>query len=326
MNRTIKIEDMRFFARVAEAGSFTAAARLLGVPKQTLSRRVAELEQDLGVQLLHRTTRRLHLTEVGAAYAERCAVIARLADEANQAVTDAQQVPRGVLRVTADPVLGEAFVTGLVVEYAGRWPEVHVDVTLTRRRIDLAEEGFDIAFRIGRVEDPALTATRLGPARVRYCASPAYLARRGTPARPEDLREHECILVVPDGAPASAPVRWPFRGRRGSTLVPVSGRLRCNSFAMAHAAALGGLGIAIFPEFACADDLRRKRLVSVLDDQVEDVGAVWLVHPTTRYLTARVRSFVELALERLAPTPPWVASDGETAAPDHPAPRARQGG
>jgi DNA-binding transcriptional LysR family regulator len=314
MNRTIKLEDMRLFARVAEARSFTAAARLMGMPKQTLSRRIAELEQALDVQLLHRTTRRLHLTEVGAAYAERCAEIVRLADEANRAVIDEQQVPRGVLRITADPVFGEAFVTGLVVEYASRWPEVHVEVALTRRRVDLAEEGFDLAFRVGRVEDPALTATSLGPARIRYCASPAYVAGHGAPESPDDLQRHQCILVVSDGMP----VRWPFHGPRGDVLVPVSGRLRFTSSAMAHAAALHGLGIALFPEFACAEDLRHERLVSVLDDWVMEVGAVWLVHPTARHLTARVRTFVDLALERLARQPPWVVTS--------PAGKAREAG
>lgn len=312
----MKLEDMRLFARVAEARSFTAAARLLGVPKQTLSRRIAALEQALDVQLLHRTTRRLHLTEVGAAYAERCAEIVRLAEDANRAVTEAQEEPRGVLRVTADPVFGEAFLAGLVVEYASRWPEVHVDVMLTRRRVDLAEEGFDVAFRVGRVDDPALTATNLGPARVRYCASPAYLARRGTPASPGDLRSHDCILVVSDGAP----MRWPFRGPRGHELVPVAGRLRFNSFAMAHAAASSGLGIGIFPEFACAEDIRRRRLVAVLDDWVIDAGAVWLVHPTARFLTARVRAFVELVLARFLPRPPWAIHE----APRRPGRRHRR--
>jgi DNA-binding transcriptional LysR family regulator len=296
------LDDMRLFSKVAEARSFTAAARLLGMPKQTLSRRVAELEQELGVQLLLRTTRRLHLTDVGAAYAVRCGEIVRLAEEANHAVTDTRQVPKGVLRVTADPVFGEAFVTGLVVEYASRWPEVQVEAVLTRRHVNLLEEGFDVAFRIGKVDDPALTATRLGPARVRYCASPAYLKRRGAPSSPEELHQHECILVVSEGAP----MRWPFRGPKGDMLVPVSGRLRFNSFAMAHAAALQGLGIAIFPEFACADDIQRGRLVPVLEDAGVEVGAVWLVHPTHRYLTARVRTFIELALQRLAHEQPWV--------------------
>lgn len=304
----MKLEDMRLFAKVAEARSFTAAARSLGMPKQTLSRRVAELEEALDVQLLHRTTRRLHLTEVGAAYAERCAEIVRLAEEANHAVTEARQVPRGVLRVTADPVFGEAFLPGLLIEYARRWPEVQVEVVLTRRRVDLVEEGFDVAFRIGRVDEPALTARNLGPARVRYCASPAYVARKGAPASPEALAEHECILVVPEGVP----VRWPFRGRKGDELVPVSGRLRFNSFALAHAAALAGLGIAIFPEFTCAEDLRRKRLVPVLEDWVVDAGAVWLVHPTARVLTARVQAFIELALEWLARKQPWVVHGPST--------------
>jgi DNA-binding transcriptional LysR family regulator len=266
------------------------------------------------VQLLLRTTRRLHLTDVGAAYAARCGEIVRLAEEANHAVTDTRQVPKGVLRVTADPVFGEAFVTGLVVEYASRWPEVQVEAVLTRRHVNLLEEGFDVAFRIGRVEDPALTATRLGPARVRYCASPAYLERRGVPSSPEELHQHECILVVSEGAP----MRWPFRGPKGDMLVPVTGRLRFNSFAMAHAAALNGLGIAIFPEFACAEDIQRGRLVPVLEDSGVEVGAVWLVHPTHRYLTARVRTFIELALQRLAHEPPWVVPEPSRAAAVNP--------
>ncbi|MBN1207261.1 MAG: LysR family transcriptional regulator [Myxococcaceae bacterium] len=313
----MNLEDMRLFARVVEVGSFTAAARLLGMPKQTVSRRIAELEQRLGVQLLHRTTRRLHPTAAGAAYAERCAELVRLAEEANRAVTDAQQIPRGVLRVTADPVFGEAFLSGLVVEYASRWPEVHVEVVLTGRRVDLVEEGFDLAFRVGRVEEPTLTATRLGPARIRYCASSEYLARRGVPTRPEELLGHECILIAAEGAP----VRWPFRGGTGDMMLPVSGRLRFNSFVMAHAAALNGLGIALFPEFACVEDFQRKRLVPVLEDWVaEDVGAVWLVHPAHRYLAARVRTFIDLALARLAHAPPWVVSGSEGA----PAPGARR--
>ncbi len=292
----MRLDDMRLFAKVAQARSFTTAARQLGIPKQTLSRRIAELEHALDVQLLLRTTRRLHLTDAGAAYAERCAEIVRLADEAHRDLTDSRTTPRGKLRITADPLFGDAFLPELVAEYAARWPDVHVDVVFTRRKVDLVEEGFDIAFRIGDIDDPAMQATRLGPARVRYCASPAYVRRRGAPATPEDLRDHECILVVGE----SSATRWPFRGKKGLALVPVAGRLQSNSFALAHTATLAGLGIAIFPEFACADDLRRRRLVTVLDDWRVDVGAVWLVHPRARFLVARVRTFVELASQRLA--------------------------
>lgn len=300
------LEDMRLFARVAEARSFTGAARLLGIPKQTLSRRIAALEGALGARLLHRTTRRLNLTEIGAAYAGRCAELVRLAEDANRTVTDARQVPQGTLRVTADPVFGEAFVTGLLVEYAQKWPDVHVEVVLTRRRVDLIEEGFDVAFRVGHLDaSSSLTATNLGPARVRYCASPGYLKRRGAPRSPEDLSSHDCILVASEGVAA----RWPFRDKRkkkGEAMVPVSGRLRLSSFGMAHAAALAGLGIAIFPEFTCAADIARRRLVPVLEDWVVEVGAIWLIHPATRYLAPRVRTFVDLARARFARAP-WAA-------------------
>jgi DNA-binding transcriptional LysR family regulator len=294
MSETIRIDDMRLFAKVAEAKGFTAAARALGMPKQTVSRRIAELERSLGVRLLHRTTRRMQLTRAGAAYAERCAEIVRIAEDANRAAVDDRDVPRGTLRITADPVFGEAYLTDLVVAYAKAWPEVRMDVVLTRRRVDLLEEGFDVAFRIGEVDDATLSGFALGPARVRYCASPAYLASRGTPQTPDDLARHDCLVVASDGTHP----RWPFRGATGVRAVPVAGRLVVTSFAMAHAAALAGLGIAIFPEFAAAADVRRGRLRAVLDAWVVEVGKIWVLHAARRSLPARVRTFVELARAR----------------------------
>jgi DNA-binding transcriptional LysR family regulator len=303
---TIRIEDMRLFAAVAEAESITAAASRLRVPKQTLSRRVAELERALGVQLLHRTTRRLRLSDIGAAYAERCAAIVRIADDANREVFDAHAVPQGTLRVTADPVFGEAFLSDLLIEYSRAWPEVRIEVALTRRRVDLVEEGFDVAFRIGDVDDAALAGFKLGAATVRYCASPRYLAERGVPKVPRDLGRHDCLVVASEGAL----VRWPFRGGKGRTSVAVAGRWAVTSFAMARAAALAGLGIAIFPAFACADEIESGRLVSVLDDWVVGVGSVWLLHAAHRILSARVRAFADLARQRLARNPPWVVEPG----------------
>src|SRR5262249_2564474 len=154
------------------------------------------------------------------AYADRCAEIVRLAGDANRSVSDVNDVPHGTLRVTADPVFGDAFVTGLVNDYAKRWPEVRVDVVLTRRRIELVEERFDVAFRIGQSDDAALRGIALGAARIRYCASPAYIARRGVPAKMEELAKHDCIVVSDRG-----PARWPVPGERAPKLVPVSARL-----------------------------------------------------------------------------------------------------
>ncbi len=301
MNGTIDMGDMGLFARVAEAKSFTAAAQALGIPKQTLSRRIAALERALGVRLMHRTTRRLHLTDAGAAYAEGCAELVRVAAAANRAVTDAHEAPAGTLRVTADPVLGEAFLAELLVDYARRHPAVRLHVLLTRRRVDLVAEGFDVAFRVGPLDDPA-AGVELGPARIRYCASPQYVARRGAPTGPEQLAEHDCLVVA---SPGEA-VRWPLPGERRPRLVPVVGKHVLSSFALARSAALAGLGIAIFPEFACVDDVRRGRLVPVLGPDPVDVGAVCLVHAGGRRVPARVRAFTELARERFARQPPWV--------------------
>lgn len=301
MNETIRLDDMKLFASVVEAGSITAAARRLGIPKQSVSRRVASLERALGTRLLHRTTRRQNVTEAGAAYARRCADITRLAEEANRDVADAASEPRGTLRITADPTFGDAFVTDVVIAYARRWPAVRIDVQLTRRRVDLVGEGFDVAFRVGLVDEADLTGVALGPADVRYCASPTYVARRGAPAAPRDLARHECIVVGHDDEVA----RWPFRGPRkiGVQGVPITGALRTTSFAMSLALARAGLGIAIAPEFACQADLEAGQLVSVLEAHRVRVGSVWLLHPTRPFLTPRVRAFIALAREHFAAVP-----------------------
>ena len=297
----IRLDDMRMFAALAAATSFTAAANVLDMPKQTLSRRIAELEEALGWELVIRTTRRLRLTPAGARYAARCAEVVRIAEDANRALLDERDVPRGTLRVTADPLLGESFLPPVLKAFASQWPAVTLEVLLTQRRVDLIEEGFDIAFRIGHVDDPALTAVALGPARVRFCASPSYVRRRGHPKTPSDLASHDCIAVRADLAATS----WPFRDERGGVqAVLVQGRIRCNSHALAHAAAVDGLGIAIFPEFACAADLRRKRLVPVLDDWRVEVGKVWLVHPAQRFANVAIQRFMALALEHLE-SAPW---------------------
>src|SRR5215831_10655728 len=282
----IRLDDMRLFAAVAKAKSFTAAARELGMPKQTLSRRIAELEEMLGVPLVLRTTRRMQLTAAGERYAMRCAEVVRIAEDANRALGTERDQPRGPLRITADPLLGEAFLPATLHKFATRWPAVTLEVLLTQRRVDLIEEGIDVAFRIGHVDDGALKGRALGPARVRFCASPAYLRRRGRPETPRDLRDHDCISVRSDlGSTA-----WPFRGERGGTQsVTVEGRYRCNSHVLAYQAVLGGLGIGVFPEFACAPDIRRRRLSAVLDDWRVDVGQVWLVYPAQRFANITVQ-------------------------------------
>lgn len=291
----MNLHDMRLYAAVVDAGSFTGASRALGIPKQTLSRRIAALERALGVRLLHRTTRRLRPTDVGAAYAARCDALVRLADEANAEVVGARTVPSGVLKASADAFFAETFLGPLLASFLEAYPEVDLDLRLTSRRVDLIEEGLDCAFRIGVLDDrPDLYASRLADADIRYCASPAYLARRGTPSAPADLTEHDCIVST--GGPG--PTRWPMRDARGapSAFVIERPRVRAGSFAMARALVLAGRGIGVFPTIACAEDIDAGRLVPVLDDQVGPSGAVWLVRPARDFLPARVRAFVDHTL------------------------------
>ena len=261
MSETLDLEDLRLFAAVARVRGFSAAGRTLGVPKQTLSRRIAALEEQLGVQLLQRTTRSVRLTDAGAAFAAECEDIVRRADDATRALTDAQDAPRGKLRISADPVFGESFVSPIVVDYAGRYPDVAVEVELSRRRVDLLAEGFDLAFRVTDEEQVGLTSSALMPAEVRFCASPDYLCEFGRPSKPEDLADHTCILVGAHGGSQ----RWPFRRGRSVKPVTVKGRLRFSSLRMAREAALGGLGIGLFPAFFCEEDMASRALVPVLD-------------------------------------------------------------
>lgn len=288
------MDDMRVFSAVAEAGSFTGAAKRLELPKQTVSRRVAELEAVLGVRLIQRTTRSLRLTDLGAAYAARCAEVVRLADEATAAVTDAAPRVAGVLRVTADPLFGEAFLADLVSDYLERHPDVAVEIMLTQRKVDLVEEGFDVAFRVGREPDSALVATKLGPASVRYCASPEYLARRGVPRGLTDLDAHDCVALAPEGAPA----RWLFLVDGAPEWRVVSGRLRVNHLPTAKRVALSGGGIVNLPTFAVAAELEAGALETVLDELVAPFGDVSLVYAERRLLAPRVRRFVDLTVAR----------------------------
>jgi DNA-binding transcriptional LysR family regulator len=308
MNETIELDDMRLFARLfhrpagvsGDGPTMSAAARALGVPKQTVSRRVARLERALGVELVRVTGKVMRPTAAGIAYAARCAEIARLAEDANRDVIDAARTVRGVLRLTADPVFGDAFLGALLVDYASRFADVKLDVVLTRARVDLAREGFDVAFRVGAPIDPELHGVRLGDARVRFCASPVWAQGRRVPLFPAELATLDCLLATSD----SADVRWPVPFEGGPRTIAVRPRHRFSSLPLALDAARGGLGVGLFPDFVCGPDLRRGALVDVLGQAV-DVGAVWLLHAPRRSLPTRVSAFVTLAKKHFA-SAPWV--------------------
>ena len=234
--RTIEFNRLRLFARVVEAGSFTAAARDAGLPKSSVSRAIAALERDLAVRLIHRTTRRLQPTEAGRAYYESVSRALAGIDEATAAVSELQDTPRGTVRLTAPTDLGDRLLPPILVSFAARYPEVRVDVVLTQRFVDLVHEGVDIALRVGRLGDSRLVARPLGPVRAGVFASPRYLERRGVPRTVAVLAEHECVLFQSSSGRAV----WRLVGPRGAETVEVRGAISADDHHMVREAAAAG--------------------------------------------------------------------------------------
>src|SRR5688572_25640125 len=234
---------MAIFARVVEGKSFSEAARRLGMSKSQISKQVANLERSLSARLLNRTTRKLSLTEVGSSYYEHCARIVREMEEAKLAVGRLQSGPRGVLRVNASVEFGTLQIAPALPAFLAQYPEVTVDMTLSDRFVDLAEEGYDLAIRAAWKEEPGLTviARELAPIRRKVCATPEYLKQHGVPLTPQDLAHHNCLTYTGGGAKGDW---WAFEGREGKTSVPVSGNLSINDNEALWRAVRGGSGIA----------------------------------------------------------------------------------
>ena len=301
-----RVEEMCLFVRVAEARSFTAAAARLNLSKSVVSRRVAELEARLGARLLNRTTRHISLTEVGEAFYRRVVQILSDIGEAERAVADMHGAPRGVLKVAAPMSFGMLHLARAVAAFMDTYPEIRVEMDLNDRFVDLVEEGYDVAVRIARLKDSSLVARRLCGARMVYCASPAYLRRRGTPALPEEVAGHDCLLY----ANAPQPDQWPFRVAPASPelrTVRVGSRLCANNGDVLREAAVAGQGIAHLPTFIVGEELASGRLEPVLQEWTVSEGAIHCVYPANRHLSPKVRVFVDFLAGRFGPVPYWDA-------------------
>jgi DNA-binding transcriptional LysR family regulator len=288
---------MQVFAKVVEQGGFARAAARLAISPSACSRHVAELEAHLGTRLLNRTTRRLSLTETGRGYYERCVQLLADLEEAEQAAAESAERPRGTIRLTTAVHFGVRHVAPAIADFMAKHPGVRFDVSLSDRFVDLVEEGYDLAVRIGSTGGENVVARKLGEARIVACASPAYLRAHGTPRRPEDLARHACLLYE------HLPVRgtWEFRDREGRTrAVRVAGPLHSNSGDLAAAAAVAGTGIAFEPDFIVGPELRAGRLVPILAAYEAPASPIYAVYPSRRYLPARVRMFVAFLAERFA--------------------------
>lgn len=290
------LNELAIFAKVVEAGGFTAAADALGLPKSTVSRKVSQLESRLGVRLLQRTTRKVKPTELGAAYFERCARILAEAEEAERSVSQEQETPRGLLRVSAPVETGTAPLGALMAEYLELFPQVQLEMDLSNRMVDLVEEGYDIAIRAGNLPDSSLVARRLGTARFIVSASPAYLEQHGRPETPDDLKRHHCLLYGRGGQGFT----FRFQGPNVLASVHLHGRFVANNHDVLRNAAQTGLGVAIMPNNLCIQAIRDGSLVSLLNGWNLPEHGIYAVYPSPRHLTPKVRSFVDFLSERLS--------------------------
>ncbi|TVR04743.1 MAG: LysR family transcriptional regulator [Deltaproteobacteria bacterium] len=302
----IDLNEMTIFVRVVDSGTITGAARELQLPKSTVSRRIASLEERLGVQLLLRTTRRLRLTEAGSAYYERASVIVRDAEAADRAAGALQDQPWGMLRISAPPVFADAYFGPLLSEYLRRHPDVQIDLDVSLHQVDLLRDGYDAVIRAGVLHDSSLMSKRIGDRRYVHVASPAYLQEFPRPEHPNDLARHRIVTFGVDGP---GPVQWNFERDGESVQIGVNGRLHVNNFAVARDAALDGLGIARLPLFVCVDALREGRLVSVLDPWIQDRGGIYILWPDNRHMPAKLRAFIDLVDEVTRHAAPWHLDD-----------------
>ena len=287
------LESMQVYVLAVEKGSLSAAATACDISATMAGNHLRTLERRLGMQLLQRTTRRQNLTAFGEDYYVRCKEILRLVAETDAQAQNLQLAPAGKLRITAPVTFGtEALMPALSV-YLERYPEVSVDVTLCDRVVDFVEEGVEAAIRIGQLPDSALIAKSLAPYRLMICASPDYLARRGTPVKPEELSAHECLSFSP-----AALAGWRLENADGSWRIPVSGRLQVNHGQALRVAALHGMGIVLQPAILLEADVRAGHLVQLLPAYELPSRPMSVVYLQDRYRSPKLRSFVDFMVER----------------------------
>ena len=301
------LTEMSVFSRVVATGSLSAAARELGLSAAMVSRRLAALEARLGVRLINRTTRSLHLTDEGATYFENCSRLLSEIEEADAAVSAGRVEPRGPLKVALPASFGHLHVAPLVPRFASRYPNVQLLLSLSDRNVNVIEEGFDLAVRIAKLADSSLAARRLAPNHRVVCASPEYLRRHGRPSTPEDLAGHNCLTT------SDLSMNWDYvdpEGERGS--VRVTGNHACDNWEVLREWAIAGLGIALKSTWDVREQLEGGTLVSLFPAYTFDADvAIYAVYPHRRLLPAKTRAFIEFLADSFGPEPYWDRPAGE---------------
>lgn len=284
------LDDALIFTRVVECHSFTLAAQGLGMQKSTVSRRIALLEERLGVRLLNRTTRKLRLTEVGQAYYERCRQIMLDFAEAEQAVMQLQQEPSGLLRISAPIEFGQLFLGRVLGDFMRLYPQITAEVELTSRNVDPVEEGMDLVILVGQPQDSTLIARKLFGSGRRFYASPEYLRQHGWPRVVADLAGHRAVLLPQDGSRY-----WPLSDEN----ISCQRVMACNNITFAREAVLAGAGIAGLPIMLCERAVQEGRLVELLPEVRLPAGELYAVYPSRRFQAMKVKTFLDFLMQSL---------------------------
>lgn len=273
------------FVAVAETESFTAASTRLQISTAQVSRQISALERRLSAKLFHRTTRKVTVTEVGAIYYQHCRQVLDGLAEAERAIGNLQSVPKGKLKITAPITFGERSVAPLLNDFIRQYPDLEVQLILSNQQVDLVEEGFDIAIRLGQLSDSRMVAKRLATRAQYVCAAPEYLQTFGAPHTLSELERHNCLLGTLD--------YWRFQENGKARNIRVKGNLRCNSGPVLLDAALKGLGIVQLPDYYVQDHIEQGKLIGLLSQYNEPDDGIWAIYPQNRHLSPKVRLLVD---------------------------------
>lgn len=297
----IDLNEVFVFTKVVESGSFNGAARLLGQPRATVSRKVTQLEAALGIRLLQRTTRKLSLTELGREYYVKCSSALSEIEVANHALTEAQQRPSGLLRIAAPLAAQSGFMCDWITEFLSIHKEVSIKINLSDDVVDLIEDGIDVAFRAGKLKDSSLVARKLGDTKLVLCANPDYLAQAPALNTLKDLKKHEAIIF----GDAQESAIWHLENKKGNTTVHVTGRVVVNSMEFAVQSCLAGLGVAMLPIALVGEYVKSNQLQFVFEEYSSNVGGLYVIYPSKTHLSVTVRAFVDFVTTKSPEGLPW---------------------
>jgi DNA-binding transcriptional LysR family regulator len=300
-----KLESLRAFVKVVQHGGLSAAARDLRLSRSAVSKYLIDLETELGVQLLVRTTRNASPTENGLAYYERVVAILSEIDEADAAVSSLQAEPRGILRVNAPMSFGTLHLGTAIADFMEKYPELKIQLVLSDELIDPVREGFDVTLRIADLSSSSLIARKILPAPRVICASPSYLQRRGTPQHPDELREHECLTY---GHLATGH-QWKLTGPDGDHWIQIPWTLCTNNAEVLRDAAVKGRGLALLPTFIAGDDLQTGALATVLKEYKPPEISVYVIYSQTKHLSVKIRVFIDFLVQRFGGRFEWEAME-----------------